>query len=92
MLDRYAVLCCAVVLQSLIEQSQAVVKFFQDPSIINRLQPTANRVLILHGVQDQLMPIKNSLLGVYKLLGAWMLQFPGEGHGLPFSQLQGVIM
>lgn len=79
-------------LQSITEQSQAVVKFFKDPSVINRLQATTNRVLILHGVQDKLMPIRNALLGVWKLLGAWMLQFPGEGHGIPFSNVQGVIV
>eukprot|EP00878_Enallax_costatus_P018251 GHUV01019206.1.p1 GENE.GHUV01019206.1~~GHUV01019206.1.p1 ORF type:complete len:260 (+),score=48.15 GHUV01019206.1:274-1053(+) len=76
---------------SLREQSQAVVKFFRDPTVINGLSGTTNRVLILHGVQDQLMPIRNALLGVGKLLGAWMLQFPGQGHGIPFSNVQGVI-
>jgi pimeloyl-ACP methyl ester carboxylesterase len=78
-------------LQSLLEQSQAAVKFFMDGTIINKLGVVPNRVLILHGVQDRLMPVRNALLGAWKLLGSWMLQFPGEGHGIPFSNAQAVI-
>jgi hypothetical protein len=37
------------------------------------------------------MPIRNAVLGAQQLLGAWMLQFPGEGHGIPFSNLPAVI-
>eukprot|EP00882_Tetradesmus_deserticola_P006490 GHRQ01006829.1.p1 GENE.GHRQ01006829.1~~GHRQ01006829.1.p1 ORF type:complete len:478 (+),score=153.76 GHRQ01006829.1:196-1434(+) len=76
---------------SLLEQSQAAVKFFMDATIINKLGGAPNRVLILHGVQDRIMPVRNALLGAWKLLGAWMLQFPGEGHGIPFSNVQAVI-
>jgi pimeloyl-ACP methyl ester carboxylesterase len=62
-----------------------------DGTIINKLAAVPNRVLILHGVQDKLMPVRNALLGAWKLLGSWMLQFPGEGHGIPFSNVQAVI-
>ncbi|WIA20281.1 hypothetical protein OEZ85_006114 [Tetradesmus obliquus] len=77
--------------RSLLEQSQATVKFFMDGTIIGKLGAVPNRVLILHGVQDRLMPVRNALLGAWKLLGSWMLQFPGEGHGIPFSNVQAVI-
>jgi hypothetical protein len=84
-------IACSHPQQSLLEQSQAAVKFFMDGTIINKLGAVPNRVLILHGVQDKLMPVRNALLGAWKLLGSWMLQFPGEGHGIPFSNVQAVI-
>ncbi|KAF8055600.1 hypothetical protein HT031_006719 [Scenedesmus sp. PABB004] len=77
-------------LNSLQEQSAAVVRYFTSPSIIDQLDGTPNRVLILHGVQDRLMPVRNAMLGASRLLGAWMMQFPGEGHGIPFSNVQAV--
>lgn len=77
--------------QAMLEQSGAVVRFFESPDVINRLSSVPNRVLILHGVQDRIMPIRNAPLADDKLLGAWMLQMPGEGHGVPFSNLQAVI-
>jgi hypothetical protein len=35
--------------------------------------------------------VRNALLGAWKLLGSWMLQFPGEGHGLLFSNIPAIV-
>lgn len=81
-------------LRVLEQQGGALLRFFTTggaASVAARLMGVPNRVLILHGVQDSLMPIRNAPLAAGKLLGSWLLQFPGEGHGLPFSNVQATI-
>jgi pimeloyl-ACP methyl ester carboxylesterase len=78
-------------LQALAEQRGAVLKFFEDPSVLNKLSTVTNRLLILHGVQDQIIPIRNAGLANNKILGSWTMEFPGEGHGIPFSHPMAVI-
>lgn len=130
-------------MQSLEEQAWAVWDFFNDPTVANILTANArpNPVLILHGVQDRVVNIRNagawayvqhgerqrracarSLdgvrqqarreeactpnartlpllpctaalpgLGASKLLGSWMLQFAGQGHGIPFEHVRAMI-
>eukprot|EP00775_Hariotina_reticulata_P003128 gene3128-3406_t len=79
--------------KSLEEQAWAIWDFFNDVTVVNQLSQgaTPNPVLILHGVQDRLVQIRNAGLGASKLLSSWMLQFPGQGHGIPFEFQRGII-
>jgi pimeloyl-ACP methyl ester carboxylesterase len=71
----------------------AALQDFSALSGINqRLSTRANRVLIMHGVQDRIVPVRNAPAADNLLLGSWMLQFPGAGHALPFDQPQAMIL
>jgi hypothetical protein len=49
-------------MQSVEEQAGAIWEFFNDVTVVNKLSQgaTPNPVLILHGVQDRLVQIRNA--------------------------------
>lgn len=73
------------------EQWAALTRFYKNTAVANLLAGVTNRVLIMHGVQDRMVPIRNAALADDLLLGSWMLQLPMEGHALMFSHTQATI-
>jgi pimeloyl-ACP methyl ester carboxylesterase len=79
-------------LKALPEQLAALQDFARSADVGPRLGAAPNRVLVMHGVQDRVVPVRNAPAAAARLLGSWMLQFPGAGHALPFDEQQAMVL
>ena len=74
------------------EQGIAIDKFYKDPSTAAGLGSENQRVVILQGVEDRIVPVRNAIKlgGLWN--GAWVLQLDSQGHGLPFSAVDQILL
>lgn len=52
----------------------------------SRLYGISQRTLLITGTEDILTPPQNSLMMVDKIPAAWLVQYPGGGHGVMFQK------
>ncbi len=51
----------------------------------DRLPTIKSLTMLLTGTDDILTPAQNSLIMVQQITNAWLVQFPGGGHGVQFQ-------
>lgn len=67
-------------------------QFVLPPGLNQQLAASTNRVLVVHGVQDRIVPVRNAQMADNLLLGSWLLQLPSGGHAVPFSHQQAMLL
>lgn len=77
--------------QVVLEQAWAIANFYRDNSTYQALRKSTNRVLLLHGVEDQMVPVRNAVVAASRLTGSWVIQVPHAGHGVLFENVQNTI-
>jgi pimeloyl-ACP methyl ester carboxylesterase len=65
--------------------------FYLDNTTYTALRRATNRVLLLHGVHDQVVPVRNVVIAASRITGSWIIQVPGAGHGVLFENVQQTI-
>jgi hypothetical protein len=74
------------------EQGLAINGLYKDPSTAAALGSEAQRLIVLHGIMDKIVPIRNAIELGALWHGAWVLQLQNQGHGLPFSALDQLLL
>ncbi len=73
--------------ESLAEQKNALLEYHSNVSEVEALLPTiSNQIMFISGIQDNIIPIITQLKAVELTPGAWLMQVPDGGHGLPFFE------
>jgi pimeloyl-ACP methyl ester carboxylesterase len=72
---------------TLVKQFNAVEEWLSRnwTGVCNQLQNISTPTLIITGTEDVAVPAANSLILVEKILGAWLVQIKGAGHGLMYQ-------
>jgi pimeloyl-ACP methyl ester carboxylesterase len=73
--------------EALTQQKNALLQYHSSVSQVEALLPTiSNQIMFISGVQDNIIPIMTQLKAVELSPGAWLMQVPDGGHGLPFLE------
>ena len=83
--------CYVILAQALLQQAAAMQNFYLDPRTYDRLRNITNRVLIVHGVQDLMVPVRNAAVAAARIPASWMIQAPQAGHGIMFQSVRRTI-
>ncbi|KAG7674962.1 hypothetical protein Ndes2526B_g07805 [Nannochloris sp. 'desiccata'] len=72
---------------ALTQQKRALLEYHTSVSEVEALLPTiSNQIMFISGVQDNIIPIMTQIKAVELSPGAWLMQIPDGGHGLPFLE------
>jgi pimeloyl-ACP methyl ester carboxylesterase len=75
-----------------VRQAVAMANFFRTQDTFLKLRNVTNRVMMLHGVEDVLVPVKNAPVAARRVVGSWMVTIPYGGHGVIFQNVQAAIL
>lgn len=78
-----------VPLQVLAQQTRAIEEFRNSSKVWDALPNIKpNRLAFMHGVQDKVIPVRNSVLAASRVPGSWLITSADTGHGWMFSRTQ----
>ena len=73
------------------EQGKAMDKYYRDNSTAKALGKNNQRVIIMHGILDRVVPIRNAMKLGQLFHGSWVMQIADAGHAVVFTALDAII-